>query len=290
MLTACDEQIAVHLLQPLAQGETQSTAPTEPTPAESDAASGSADESAFADAAADADAAVADAATIPAGGLVHHYDFAGEGTVVVDSVGGADGVIVGGARLEGTGRVTLDGVDDYIELPDGIISALSEVTIVVWLQWPGGPCWQRVFDFGSTIDVEDGATIAETSLLLTPASCNGSHIGPIRGYEASAMFHVRDNAYVIQYTDNALPVDEPAFVALAVDMTGLKLTVNGVLAAELPAPLHVEDINDVNNWLGRSQWSQDATFRGSYDEVRIYDRALTQSQLRRLYADTLLAP
>jgi hypothetical protein len=39
-------------------------------------------------------------------------------------------------------------------------------------------------------------------------------------------------------------------------------------------------INDINCWLGRSQYSADADFGGSIDEFRIYSAALTALQVR----------
>jgi len=38
-----------------------------------------------------------------------------------------------------------------------------------------------------------------------------------------------------------------------------------------------------NIWLGRSQYSADACLDGSYDEVRIYGKALTGQQIRDSY-------
>src|SRR4051812_28354916 len=66
-----------------------------------------------------------DAATPPASNtthLVHRYSFAGDGTRVVDSVGSADGSLENGAVLDGAGHVSLDGVDDYVNLPNGLLS------------------------------------------------------------------------------------------------------------------------------------------------------------------------
>ena len=39
------------------------------------------------------------------------------------------------------------------------------------------------------------------------------------------------------------------------------------------------NLNDVNNWLGRSNWTADANTQGSYNEFRIYDYALTTNQI-----------
>jgi hypothetical protein len=39
------------------------------------------------------------------------------------------------------------------------------------------------------------------------------------------------------------------------------------------------------NWIGRSQWADDAYFVGSIDDFRIYDRALTEAEVRYLAGD-----
>lgn len=40
-------------------------------------------------------------------------------------------------------------------------------------------------------------------------------------------------------------------------------------------PFQPKDLDDVNNWLGRSQWSSDSNSNVEYDEVRIYSKALS---------------
>jgi hypothetical protein len=41
----------------------------------------------------------------------------------------------------------------------------------------------------------------------------------------------------------------------------------------------LSEINDVNNWLGRSTWLNDGTLDGTFDEFRIYDKALTPEEV-----------
>jgi hypothetical protein len=53
---------------------------------------------------------------------------------------------------------------------------------------------------------------------------------------------------------------------------------NGVLAASGSASIQLSTINDVNNWMGRSQWG-DPMFQGSINEFRIYEGALTPDQV-----------
>ena len=75
-------------------------------------------------------------------GLVHRWSFSesgGAGTVLVDSVGGANATITDGGANDGTvagGQVTLaggaKGSSDYVSLPASLLSGLSSVTIETW--------------------------------------------------------------------------------------------------------------------------------------------------------------
>ena len=59
----------------------------------------------------------------------------------------------------------------------------------------------------------------------------------------------------------------------------LILFMNGVEQGRTPLTEPLSAVEDVNNWLGRSQFAVDTRFGGSFHEFRIYDRALTQLQL-----------
>src|SRR5689334_13069117 len=76
--------------------------------------------------------------------LVHQYSFASD---VHDSVGGADGALIGNATLT-SGAAVLDGsVHDYVDLPNDLVLSLTSASIETWVTWDGGPVWQRIFDF-----------------------------------------------------------------------------------------------------------------------------------------------
>jgi hypothetical protein len=113
---------------------------------------------------------------------LHRHDFSGTGTVVVDSVGGAHGSVRGGAALDGRGSLALDGRDDYVDLPNGLISRLHSATFVVWFEWYDGRiCWHRVFDFGNTVQGEDVVGDATSNVFVTPQDCPnpGQSPGPL---------------------------------------------------------------------------------------------------------------
>lgn len=204
--------------------------------------------------------------------LALRYDFEGLGTVVEDRVGDADAVVRGGAALEAVGGLSLDGVDDYVDMPNGVLSSRRSATIMVWLRWSGGPCWQRIFDFGSTDTGEDQVGRATTSLFLTPASCPN---------QVLTSMTERDADQQAVAAGRSLPIDRTIQVALVLDGDNAQssLYIDGVREATAPNAHLMADLHDVNNWLGRSQWVQDNYLSAQYDELRIYDGALADIEI-----------
>jgi hypothetical protein len=217
----------------------------------------------------------------PGSGLVLRYDFAGEGTRVFDRAGDADAALLGGAQLDGASGAELDGSDDYVDMPNAIVSRLTSATFMAWLEWHGGVCWQRIFDFGSNDAGEGEVGNGTSALFMTPTNCADGVV------MASAEFSVED---VIQRNDvvgdTRLPMDRRVQVALVVDAERARMTLylDGTARAQAPAEFRLADLEDVNNWLGRSQWVQDLNLAARYDEFRIYDRALTTSEITLLYS------
>lgn len=215
--------------------------------------------------------------------LIHRYSFDGEGTRVVDSAGSADGALMGGAVLDGAGHATLDGKDDYVNLPNGLLTGLTDATLVAWLSWNGGrACWQRVFDFGSSDAGEDKVGNATSSLFATPLRCGaapdgGSAAGPTTVFETS------QGILASVDSDTAFPVLNRALLAVAVDSKARELRLYAAgerLSTDKLVSL--AQLTGENDWLGRSQWVQDPYLRGTYDEFRIYDVALSDAELAAL--------
>ena len=88
--------------------------------------------------------------------LIHRWSFSeASGTNLIDSVGAANGAImvVGTPDYSrGAGFVRLAGgawaTADYIQMPSGLVSSLTNVTIEVWATPRAALNWSRVFDFG----------------------------------------------------------------------------------------------------------------------------------------------
>jgi hypothetical protein len=219
---------------------------------------------------------------------VRDYAFDGVGTEILDRSGGPPGAILGGAALDGSGELTLDGDDDYVNLPNGILSGLDEVTVVVWLRHFGGGAYIRIFDFGVGSDGEDPnerlGTVGRTYLAAT-------HMTGFEPPWMAALMKGRDTGGERQLpTASRLDDDELHMVAVAASLETLDLFLDGNLIGRVRSGVPLSSIEDVNNWLGRSQYDADPYLAAAYSRVQVYDRALAECAVQALYAGGPTAP
>lgn len=221
---------------------------------------------------------------IAAGGgsenLIHRYSFDATGSSATDLIGSAPGQLINGT-LAGNGVLDLAGNDteQYLDLPNGIVSGLNDATFEAWLSWRGGDPWQRIFEFGITSGGEDLSGDGVSYLFLTPMSSlvNGSTLRA--AYSVSGY---REDTHVDAPT--ALPVDMVTHVAVVIDdgKDQMSIFTDGEQRSSVPFTGSLSAIDDVNNWLGRSQFG-DAPLSAELLEFRIYAAALTQPQLRATF-------
>ena len=102
--------------------------------------------------------------------LIHRYSFTANAN---DSVGTAHGVLRGNASISG-GAVVLDGVNSYVDFPNGILTNFTSITMEFWLTDNGSGAWSRIYDFGNASAGEDfpSALVSSgtTYMFLTPRS------------------------------------------------------------------------------------------------------------------------
>jgi hypothetical protein len=209
---------------------------------------------------------------------------------VLDVVGSAHGEVVGGAELSliaGKGVLVLGGgtSGSYVSLPNGMISSLSDASFEMWVTWGGGNAWQRLFDFGdsSATPPEDMPATGKSYLFLTPMSPTAS------GSKMRAVYSLAGSSEAAETRLDATLALTPlqlAHVVLVVDATSelVTLYVDGAENAQVAFTGALSSINDVNVWLGRSQFQGDPELAGTYHEFRIYDAALTAAQVATSFA------
>jgi hypothetical protein len=195
-----------------------------------------------------------------------------EGTVAADSSGnGYDGTITGDAVWttgKFGGALQFDGTDDFVTLPIGsLIASLSDMTVTTWANFSNaGGAWQRIFDFGSGTGIY---------MFLCPRI----------GTDGVMRFAIR-TATVGEQVVNAPSTLASGWhnVAVTFDSQAMKigLYLDGNLVASGATTLLPKDLGETTqNWLGKSQWP-DALYMGALDEFQIYDRLLTQDEIKNV--------
>jgi uncharacterized repeat protein (TIGR03806 family) len=208
------------------------------------------------------------------GGLTHRYSFTADAS---DSVGGANGTLNGGATIAGD-ALTLNGVNGFVSLPPSLVSNYTSITIETWVTDNGSGGWARIFDFGNnTGGAGEQGTGTEYMFLSLPAGT-----GNLRG-----AYTVAGNGaeQIMQWPNDGRPaVGQKTHIVWATDGNAYlgRLYADNVLVASnvamalTPAAIGATE----NDWIGRSQWTGDAYFDGSFDEFRIYNFALSAAQVQ----------
>jgi fibronectin type 3 domain-containing protein len=207
--------------------------------------------------------------------LFGHWKFnETNGLIAADSAGINPGTVVGGSWAAGkiNNAVSLVGAgSSYVSLPAGVVSPLTNFTVATWVYVNANRSWARVFDFGT------GAT---SYMFLAPVSggntvryaiTTGSGEQQLNGppLSAAAWHHV---AVTLAGTTGKLYVD------------GVAVNTNAAMSLK-PASLGVT----TQNYVGRSQFS-DPLLNGLVDDFRIYNRALTNTEISALFSPSGVVP
>jgi hypothetical protein len=159
-----------------------------------------------------------------------------------------------------------------VDLPLGdTIGNLTNATFEMWVNWNLQGSWSRVFDFGQD---------TTNNMFLTPRNGN---IHTMRFAATTGGFATEQQITIT----NQLPDGAATHVAVTIDADNqiATLYMNGMPAAIIfnysftPSSLGATG----NNYLGKSQYA-DPYFTGSIDEFRIYNRALSASDIAASYA------
>ena len=201
------------------------------------------------------------------GSLAHRYSFSETGGAsIADSVGGPvwNGALPSGGTLSG-GQLTLSSnAQQYASLPAGIVSSLSNFTVMVWVNLTSVSDWTRIFDFGSD---------TTANMFLTP-QCGGG--GTVRF--AITTGGGGGEQQINSSSTLSLGVRHQVAVTLS-SGTGI-LYVDGVaVGTNSGLTLNPSSLgNTVNNYLGKSQYP-DPYLDGALNEFRIYNVALSSPEI-----------
>jgi arabinoxylan arabinofuranohydrolase len=206
--------------------------------------------------------------TGPAPALGHQYSFSEtNGTTTADSVGGPawDGTLPNAGTFS-SGQLTLaSGSQQYVRLPAGIVSTLSNFTIEVWVKLNSTANWSRIFDFGNStttymfLTPQNGSTTRLRFAITTGGGGGEQQITGPTALAAGSWYHI---AVSLKGNTGILYVN------------GVPVGTNTVMTLK-PSSLG----STTNNYLARSQFAADPYLNGVIDEFRIYNVALSPNEI-----------
>lgn len=171
----------------------------------------------------------------------------------------------------GTGIQNVTGSYQYVSLPAAALGTSTAVTIALWVRPLRSESWSRAWDFGKN-DNE--------YMYLTPRNGAGVPRFAITSAGGPAEKGINGTA--------PLPLNTWSHVAVTLAGGTATMYVNGAVAGSVggvtqsPATFGAM----ANNWLGRSNYPNDPVFAGGFDELNIYDRALTAAEVSSLASTT----
>jgi hypothetical protein len=204
--------------------------------------------------------------TITVTGLVAAYSFdEGQGTMVADASGHANHGTIAGAIWTPQGRfgsaLAFDGVSNWVTVEEARSLALTtSLTLEAWV-YPTGPMkgWRTVLmkeqpnGYAYYLGTNSEANIPVTGVF-------------IEGEQSL-------------FGGEGLPTHTWTHLAATYDGTTQRLYVNGVEVASQPQTGQVPVSSAALRIGGNSVWGE--YFQGKIDEVRLYNRALTVSEIQR---------
>ncbi len=171
-----------------------------------------------------------------------------------------------------------DGRDDHVELPIGdLIASLTNSTFMIWADFSNsGGAWQRIFDFG-TDDPNVHMFLTPRKFFIDPMRFGITKSG--NGYQIASDADCTDAGVVLPsgWHNVAVTID-PAVGATTLYLDGEQVGTSATVI--VPKDLG----KTTHNWLGRSGYEDDAYYLGSLDDFRIYDYALSVSEITRAMA------
>jgi len=212
-----------------------------------------------------------------------------DGAQILDSIGGAHGLIRGaGASADGTG-VRLPGGSPasaaYIDLPNHLASGsaayfpgLADATYEVWITVHSAQNWSRILDFGNNsadeIAAPGGSFNGADYLMVSATVGTTPNIRFERGGQYLTGGATQDIA-------GATTLGARMHVVATYDgaTAAWRLYRDGALLSTRPTLLGPATLDDLNVWLGRSNWSGDSNTDATYDEFRVYDYALSAQEI-----------
>jgi len=250
---------------------------------------------------------------VPPATLLHRWSFnETSGTVAHDSIGGANGTLMGSAAFTGGGYVSLQNPgstpqtgNSYVAIPGGLLNSLAAVTVECWVTNNGWNNGNTLVGFSGPIDGNGFGTNYIDFYARMFSSISAFEISTIAGDSGLEALGTRCN-------DNGVARGTPTHYVYVYDPAvshSITLYTNGVLSgSQSGVSIPLSSLGTAVGTIGLGVYNDsqsyvlpqnggnkdnDAYLNGGVSEVRIYGGVLTSNQISadfQLGPDQLLAP
>ena len=206
-------------------------------------------------------------------GIAHRWSFTNDYT---DSIGSSDGTAIGSNLAIENGEVVMSGNGNStgsLNLGKGVMPG-GDATIEIWATRTGVKKWARVFDYGAnTTDYFLMTWVSDTDGTKEAVGLKKNNVDNLTNntmtysdnvkYHISVTFKVNDNgSTTVSWARRNVETG-------AVEKSGSNTYLDWTLA----------NLSAGNFYIGHSQWSSDFDANAKYDEVRIWNGALSADAL-----------
>jgi len=190
----------------------------------------------------------------------------GTGNIAYDNIGDNNGKINGASWTTGINgsALSFDGKNDYIQISNNNLNPTDKLTIVAWIKWnikpSSGQHWANIIDK------------------------NGDNEWQLQhSYHNDKFEFAVKTEYARKYVQSTTKPENGKWYQIVgvYDGSHIKIYVNGKLekSTTLTGKIKVSN-SDIN--IGRRTW-KDRYFNGVIDEVSVYNKALTDEEIKDLY-------
>jgi hypothetical protein len=170
----------------------------------------------------------------------------------------------------------------YVRVPTAVFANATDMTIAVWVNITTSQNWPRILDVGVTpTTYQWGNTATGTKYLNIVPKNQGSNM----------LFSITKDGYNSEQTltapSLATGVWKHLAVVLALGGVGTLYVDGAVANANTGLSLRAADLGAIDYaFIAKSRFDADPPFDGIVDEFRVYDRALSATEVQALYQFT----
>ena len=161
--------------------------------------------------------------------------------------------------------LSLDGVDDYMDAGDFEIG--GAVTFAAWVKYDAFNSWSRVFDFGNG---QDNHNILMAHYQTTSSGRFSHRVTSTSTYELGGSNNLAPNTWLHR-------------VGVIEANGNMRLYLNGSLVSSNTNSSVLPTLTRTQQYVGRSNWAADGYLDGLIDDFRIYNRALSATEVSNLH-------